>query len=163
MERIRAALKAFFHPELLEIRDPLTGAMTKKEFLRISNNLLKRTRRSNGILSLVLLDIDGLKKINDTRGHKAGDEFIKRFAKTIFANIRPLDICVRWYGEGGDEFVLLLPEVCLKDAESMVLRIQREFPDFSWGSVGLAEYDNLETMLNRAEDLMYSRKNSKKL
>lgn len=163
-KRIEAASVAFRNPEIIEIRDPLTGAMTRKEFLRIAGKILNRAERDNQIVSLAMLDMDGLKLINDTRGHRAGDMAIKEFAQAIFANIRPLDICARWHSDAGDEFILLLLDVNLIASMSIIQRIQEVFPKFSWGMAG-SRFDHeygLESMIELVEERMYRDKKSKK-
>lgn len=162
-KRIRAAWSAFLRPELLEIRDPLTGALMPKEFSRLANRIIYRAQKGGQIISLAYIDADGLKGVNDTWGHKAGDFLIKELARAILTNLRPFDVCARQYGEGGDEFVILLPGASLNDAEKVVKRIQREYPHFSWGVTQLRdEEDSIECMVERAERLMYCQKKEKK-
>ncbi len=162
IRRVRAAWLAFLRPELLEIRDPLTGALMPKEFTRLAERIISRAQKGGQIISLVYIDADGLKEINDTWGHKAGNRFIKELAQAILANIRPLDICARRHGQGSDEFVLLLPDASLNDAEKVVRRIQEVFPDFSWGMTQLRDKDDsIEYMIERAEQSMYLQKKRK--
>jgi len=162
-KRIKAAWLAFLHPELLT-RDFLTGALTPREFTRLAKRVISRAQKGGQIISLVYIDADGLKKINDTCGHEAGNDFIKELAQAIFTNIRPFDICVRQHGECSDEFVLLLPDASLNDAERVVKRIQEVFPDFSWGATQLEDKeDSIGHMVERAEFLMYYQKKTKKM
>lgn len=164
MERIKAAWIAFLHPELVTIRDPLTGALTRKEFNRLAERIIKRAKISGEGLVLLYLDIDGLKKTNDTGGHLAGDKMIKDFVNAIFANTRPSDICARWHGEGGDEFVLLLPNTRWSNGViTTAVRIENIFPNFSWGATILLDNrdDTLDDMVKRAEELMCLSKRAK--
>jgi len=162
-KRIKAVLLVLRHPELLEIKDPLTGALTWKEFLRIADRVLNRFKENKEVISLLFLDADGLKTVNDTQGHRAGDLFIQKFAEAILTNIRPLDICGRRHGDGGDEFVLLLPGANLDNAEWVTQRIQKVFSNFSWGATSLGDKgDTLEFMIERAEALMYRQKMAKR-
>jgi len=75
-----------------------------------------------------------------------------------------LDICARWHGDAGDEFILVLLDVNLRDAIKVVRRIQKVFPRFSWGITqsGLDDSDTLESMIDLAETRMYRQKNKKK-
>jgi len=149
------------HPEITEIRDRLTGTLTRRDFLRIAKKMLKRLERNSEIVSLAFLDVDGLKAVNDTQGHRAGDRFIQKFGKAILENLRPLDICSRWYGENGDEFVLIFPGVGFDDTKKVICRIEKTFPCFSWGVIEFVATDNLEPMIQRAEESMYRNKRSK--
>jgi len=163
MNRLSAAWKGFCHPGLLDVKDPLTGALTRKEFDCLAERVIKRAKLSGEKISLLFLDIDGLKKINDTEGHSAGDKFIRECAEAISASIRPLDICARWHGGGGDEFVILLPGTPLSGAIRVALRVQNIFPNFSWGGATLNEEHNcLHLMVQQAEELMYQGKKEKK-
>jgi diguanylate cyclase (GGDEF)-like protein len=117
LKRIKAAYVAFRSPAVVEVRDALTGAMTRREFLRIADKIINRAQRSSQTVSLVMIDMDELKEINDSQGHRAGDTAIKTLAKAIFEKIRPLDICARWHGDAGDEFVILLLEVNFREAK----------------------------------------------
>lgn len=161
MNRIRAAWIAFLRPELIGAKDPLTGALIPREFTQLAKRLISRAQKGGQIISLVYIDADGLKEVNDVWGHSAGDRFIKKLSQAIFINIRPLDLCARKY-EGGDEFILLLPDASLNDAEKVVRRIQESFPDFSWGVTQLEEDDSIEHMTERAEQAMYKQKREKK-
>jgi len=164
IERIKAAWLGFLHPEFLEIQDPLTGALTWKKFLLIANRIVNRFKKDEGDISLLFLDADGLKTVNDMQGHLAGDLFIQKFSRAILTNIRPLDLCGRRHGENGDEFILLLPGIHPGNAERVAKRIQEVFPNFSWGATSLKnERDTLKFMVDRAEGLMYVQKKQKAL
>jgi len=163
MNRMKAAWLAFLHPELVEIKDFLTEALMPKEFNKLAKRIVSRAQKGKQVVSLVYVDLDGLKQVNDTWGHKAGDCFLKELARAIFANIRPFDICARKHGEGGDEFILLLPGASLDGAETVARRIQEDFSDFSWGIAQLeGDNDSIELMIERAEQAMYRQKRAKK-
>ena len=159
IKRIKAAWLAFRDPELVEIKDELTGALTRKTFFRVANRELARTKRQQQQLSLVFLDLDNLKNINDMRGHKAGDIHLRKCAQVVMKHIRPYDILARI---GGDEFVLLLPGATGDEAEMIIRRIYNLFPEFSWGISSWFEGANLESLLEKADTGMYRVKEKKK-
>ena len=88
--------------------DPLTGAFNRRTFIELAGKELSRARRLEAPVSLVLLDIDHFKRVNDTHGHLAGDQVLRRFAEVVRDQLRREDIFVRY---GGEEFCLLLPDV----------------------------------------------------
>ncbi|PKN97705.1 MAG: hypothetical protein CVU42_14815 [Chloroflexi bacterium HGW-Chloroflexi-4] len=96
------------------IRDELTGVLNRRGFLQIANTELIRGRRYNHPIGMILLDMDHLKRINDTYGHAAGDIALIEISKFCIKNTREIDVIGRW---GGDEFVILLPE---SDEESTI-------------------------------------------
>ncbi|MRS03979.1 diguanylate cyclase, partial [bacterium] len=89
------------------IRDELTGVLNRRGFLQIANSELVRSRRYHHPIGMILLDMDHLKRINDTYGHAAGDLALQEISKFCIKNTREIDVIGRW---GGDEFVILLPE-----------------------------------------------------
>jgi PleD family two-component response regulator len=87
--------------------DPLTGIYNRRYFNENMGNLIKTLSRSNGKISLMLIDIDHFKKFNDTYGHVEGDRCLRLIAKTIAKTVtRDADFVVRY---GGEEFVVVLP------------------------------------------------------
>jgi diguanylate cyclase (GGDEF)-like protein len=127
---------------------------------------LRRARRYRHPLSLVVLDFDNLKGINDTYGHLAGDRALTVFAKIVKEIIRDVDIMGRF---GGDEFLLLLPETDAEHALLVMERIrnvmstspvfygERSFTiSFSAGIATVQDWsDSLEDLLNRADNALY--------
>ena len=157
MKRLRAIWLAFLDPGLVAETDELSGALTRRRFGRLVEAELARAKRGQS-LSVAYLDLDNLTKINNERGHDVGDLYIREFAQTILANIRPYDLFARW---GGDEFVLLLPGVDLARAEEIICRIHARFPCFSWGTSLWSEGDDLKSFLKRADTKMYQMKDGK--
>ena len=100
--------------------DPLTSYMNRAAFLRQAAGELERSRRDSLPLSLIAMDIDNFKEINNKFGRKAGDEVLKALANTIREKSRPYDCIGRW---DGDEFLLALPGVIGADAEKISERI----------------------------------------
>ena len=158
-KRIKAAWLAFLHPEIGEIRDPLTGALKRENFPRAANRELARAQRGNQPLCLIFLDVNNLKKRNDEGGHKAGGRYLKKFAKNIINHIRPYDLLARW---GGDEFILLLPNASALAAETVIRRAYERFPNFSWGISGWNKKESLELLITRADKKMYRMKKNKR-
>lgn len=148
---------------LLSTRDQLTGLYNRTYFETQWDRL---TAAQQVPLSLVVCDVDGLKLINDTLGHQAGDELIRAFARLLADSFRPEDIIARI---GGDEFIVLLTDAseitvrtCLdKLATSLGLynTLRPELPiAASTGSATATQHQQLSQLLNQADDIMYQHK-----
>lgn len=98
--------------------DPLTGLANRRAFERELEQRL--TIALPEPFCVIMLDVDGLKQVNDARGHAAGDAVLKRVASVLSANLRPVDVVTRW---GGDEFVLLMPGTDQVGAVSLARRV----------------------------------------
>ncbi len=109
---------------MISIRDPLTDLYTRRHFEARLKEEVSRSDRANQSFSLIMFDVNELKKINDTYGHKTGDEVLKSFAKTLRNCSRPFDVSARW---GGDEFILILPKTSEKQAIGIRERISKKF------------------------------------
>ena len=157
MDRLKAAGIAFLHPGLVEKCD-FTGALKRTNFEVEAKRKWPQVLK-NRSLSLVFLDLDNLKEVNDSQGHKAGDQYLKDFAQVVLAGIRSTDIFGRW---GGDEFILLLFRVDSTEAERIIRRIHDRFPRFSWGIIDVSSGDTFEKIVERADTTMYQHKKSKK-
>jgi diguanylate cyclase (GGDEF)-like protein len=103
------------------IRDPLTGLYNRRYFLEAVGKELARTRRNGSPASLVLIDIDDFKSVNDSLGHAAGDQVLCGLGEVIAGAVRPMDTFARL---GGEEFGLLLPETAQVDALLVADRIR---------------------------------------
>ncbi|WP_428940215.1 diguanylate cyclase [Fontivita pretiosa] len=108
--------------------DPLTGLYNRRHFGRVLEQLFAEAQRYNQELSAVMIDMDGFKRLNDTRGHQIGDQLLMLAGKVISANMRRMDVAARY---GGDEFVLLLPHAGAQDAAAVAQRICEEFKSAS--------------------------------
>jgi diguanylate cyclase (GGDEF)-like protein len=156
------------HLAELSETDPLTGLSNAR---RLFNNLdveLARVRRYREPLALLLVDLDGLKSINDRHGHHAGDEAIRRLADVIRSQLRETDTGARW---GGDEFAVLAPNTGERAALALAERIRVLIPATSaeWsltGSFGVAtidpgadgEVDDAATLMRAADAALYEAK-----
>jgi diguanylate cyclase (GGDEF)-like protein/PAS domain S-box-containing protein len=146
--------------------DELTNISNRRHFMNLAELELRRARRYHHPLSLVVLDFDELKKINDSYGHLAGDRALTVFAKIVKEIIRDVDLLGRF---GGDEFLLLLPETDAEHALLVMERIrsvmstspvfygERSFTvSFSAGIATVQDWtDTLEDLLNRADNALY--------
>lgn len=108
--------------EALSLIDPLSGMNNRRAFFELGGSILNAARRNRSALSVVMIDIDRFKTINDTWGHKTGDEVIKRVAALILDTIRGMDISGRL---GGEEFAVIMPNTALHQAHSFAERLRK--------------------------------------
>ena len=154
----------------LAFTDPLTGAFNRRTFLELAEKEIARTRRAIGSLSLMMLDVDHFKQINDRNGHLAGDEVLKRVVSVVMMALRKEDMLVRY---GGEEFCILLPNTAIDRAMIMAERTRDaiEQAHFMFNertlrvtvSVGVATLssegsEGVETLVSRADEALYSAK-----
>jgi diguanylate cyclase (GGDEF)-like protein len=165
-------IKLFEKTQRQATTDGLTGFVNHKTFYEILERELWRSRRYGGPISLIMVDIDNLKKINDTYGHRAGDKVIREISRRVKGCIRQIDTAARY---GGDEFAVVLPNTSLSDAVVVAERMvevvaqspttwQREEIPLSI-SVGLGQYDadtNPEDVTSRSDQALYSAKQAGK-
>jgi diguanylate cyclase (GGDEF)-like protein/putative nucleotidyltransferase with HDIG domain len=157
------------------VTDPLTGLPNTRFLYAHAGRELARAARLKSSVTVMLLDLDNLKPINDTFGHQAGNRALCAVASVLRGAIRPYDICVRY---GGDEFIILLSDFGADQADAKRLELQRalENTPFSVGdllrvrltiSIGTAVFpadgDSYETLLQVADRRMYDDKASRKL
>ncbi|MEA1971628.1 MAG: GGDEF domain-containing protein, partial [Thermodesulfobacteriota bacterium] len=152
----------------LSTHDSLTGLYGRAFF---DEEMFRFERGRTFPVSVVMLDVDGLKWVNDTRGHKAGDALLKRVAQVLGMVFRAGDIAARI---GGDEFAVLLPGTGISAAKEILVRFRafledhnKEYPDLPLSlSIGVAEGskgDSLACVQKKADELMYREKLSKKM
>ena len=150
------------------ILDVLTGVSTRKRFHRSLNHELFKLKQSKDPFSLVYIDLDHFKKLNDKLGHFKGDLVLKTISKTIQKNIRDIDIIGRL---GGNEFAIILRETDEKLAKEIVPKLQqsllKSMEKNKWlitFSIGVMTYINTPTStneaINLAKELMYDVKSS---
>jgi diguanylate cyclase (GGDEF)-like protein len=145
------------------LTDSLTGLGNHRSFHEDMRREIARRVRSGSCFSLVMLDMDGLKQINDTLGHLAGDEHIRATADCLRATMRATDSA---YRTGGDEFMVLLPNERAWGALVFGRRLQREALDRPTGpavTCGIVEpraLESADTLLRRADLALYDAKRS---
>jgi diguanylate cyclase (GGDEF)-like protein len=126
--------------EKMAAHDELTQLYNRRYFYERFQEMLARVRTSKQSLALVVLDIDGLKKINDEYGHAVGDIMIANLAKVIDKHIRTSDVSARL---GGDEFAILMPDTDKRGAFALAQRLWEELEQ-----VPMYEHEGLRVMLN---------------
>jgi diguanylate cyclase len=162
---LKAAYKRI--EELAEL-DDLTGSFNRRCIMRLLDDRIADAQHSNAPCSIALIDLDWFKRINDSYGHPIGDEVLRTFALTVFANIRGIDGFGRY---GGEEFLLILPETSSDSAARILERLRTIVADLDWSafspglrvtiSVGLATLRPDETpdsLLARADSALYAAK-----
>jgi diguanylate cyclase (GGDEF)-like protein len=148
----------------LAVSDPLTGLANYRRLLDVLETETERTNRNGRPFAVLLLDLDGLKKINDTHGHLVGSHALNRLAHILRIHCRAIDTAARY---GGDEFALVLPETSHEEAERVANRIRAvlssdlEQPQLS-ASIGIAIYnghgERIEKLLSDADAQLYFEK-----
>jgi diguanylate cyclase (GGDEF)-like protein len=110
-------------------RDSLTGCLNRRAFYEVFAREADRSARLGASLSVLTIDVDRFKSLNDAHGHAFGDEILRQFARRLMALVRSHDLVVRW---GGEEFVVLLPHTEPRDASVLAERIRGgiEAPEF---------------------------------
>jgi diguanylate cyclase (GGDEF)-like protein len=142
--------------------DQLTGTRTRFLGLdEIARELERVRRRPGAVLMLAFVDVDGLKHVNDSKGHLAGDALLSLVGRTLIANLRPYDVIVRY---GGDEFLCAMPDICAPNARARFLKICHALagvdPAYS-PSFGLAQSnpeDGLDDVIARADADLLTRR-----
>ena len=138
--------------------DGLTGTWVRHAGRQLLDNELLRAARSSAPLSIAFIDVDGLKALNDSEGHAAGDRALATVAEALLAGLRGYDHVIRW---GGDEFLAILPGLTRPQAE---LRLEQararmaEAPGSPRVSVGIAERCDREaadSLVARADQALY--------
>ncbi|MBS9782676.1 MAG: ABC transporter substrate-binding protein [Arcobacter sp.] len=149
--------------------DPLTNTYNRRKIDEILEIELSRVKRYKVNLSVIFLDIDNFKKINDDLGHKIGDEILIKFSKLIKEHIRKTDFLGRW---GGEEFVIILSETKKEQAKNVAYLIKEKINayDFdidrtvtcSFGVSQFKEGDTIESLIKRVDGAMYDIKRNGK-
>lgn len=149
--------------------DRLTGLYNRHKFEELFLLEVKRSHRFELPLSMMLIDIDNFKSINDTYGHNQGDAVLKHLASVIQKNVRQLDILSRW---GGEEFLLLIPGSDIGHTQQLAEKLRlvisnEQFGEFdtitvSIGISTLKEEDTLIQIFERADNALYRAKQSGK-
>lgn len=148
------------------IHDEKTGLYNNKFFETLLDMEIEKARRGHQSLSLIMIDIDFFKKINDKYGHIKADEMLGELAEVIKKQIRKSDVAARF---GGEEFVILLPETSLEKAKNFSLRLRKAVHlnkflskynlTISGGVTQFKERDNKKKFQERADKALYQAKN----
>lgn len=150
--------------------DRSTGAANGRYFFEMAENEVSRSKRYGGPITIVYMDIDNFKSINDHFGHRIGDELLRHVAETMKEHVRDSDAVARL---GGDEFAILLPETKKDSADAVIYKVhdnllqameKKNWPvTFSIGAVTFLQApDSADEMIGKADELMYSVKNTGK-
>lgn len=153
--------------EELSITDTLTGIYNRLKLDELCDYEIQQSYRYKTPMSLLIIDIDHFKNINDTYGHQVGDKVLQEVTQLISKNIRATDSLGRW---GGEEFLMLLPKTDYDYALNFAQKIRKLIDDSVFNSVehltisiGVTEFqtgDNEKTLLERADKALYEAKNS---
>lgn len=168
---ILSALKSAMEKEKeLSRIDFLTGVGNGRYFIELANMEINRARRNEHPLTVVYIDLDNFKTINDRYGHSTGDNLLRLVANTIKSNIRLMDTVARL---GGDEFAILLPETGPELAEAITRKVQKINLEImqknGWPvtfSIGVVTFihppTTVDEILKVSDNLMYTAKNNGK-
>jgi diguanylate cyclase (GGDEF)-like protein len=164
-ERLKEAYRRI--EELAEL-DELTGSFNRRCIMRLLDEEIVRSARLNTPCSIALIDLDHFKRINDVYGHPTGDEVLRTFAITVFANIRAFDRFGRY---GGEEFLLVLPDTAPESAAQTLDRLRTIIAELDWsafspgmrvtmsgGVATLRADESSDTFLARADGALYAAK-----
>ena len=161
--QLRNAMERIEH---LAATDKLTGVHNRLKLDELLEAELARSARTGRPFSVILIDIDHFKRINDEHGHLVGDSFLKAFTSLLSARIRSTDAIGRW---GGEEFLILCPETAKSDAHALAEDLRSAISGHTFegaghatASLGIAEFapdDTSERIMKRADDALYTAKN----
>ncbi len=151
--------------EQLATTDALTSLNNRYSLMKLFATEISRSRRYEQALSILILDIDFFKKVNDTYGHSMGDIVLISLSMLIKKSLRNVDIAGRY---GGEEFLILLPNTALNNAKIFAQRLRKEVQVYSFeivnhitvsiGLVELLENETLDEVFKRADALLYKSK-----
>ncbi len=157
-DRVRAEF------EHIATHDSLTNALTRRQLTEVCQQELQRCQRHGRVMSVLLIDLDHFKAINDSRGHQAGDQVLVQFVAAVHTLLRSADVIGRL---GGEEFVVLLPETSMDVARVVAERIRGKVADMTdpapfTVSIGVTTNlpigDSVDALLARADAAMYRAK-----
>lgn len=152
--------------EKLSITDQLTGVYNRRKFDDSLADEVQRATRYSQELSLIMIDMDHFKDVNDTYGHQVGDDVLIATAKLINEHVRNVDIVGRY---GGEEFVVICPNIGLEQAEKVAEKLRAEVQKHNFDAVGnktislgVAEFvegDTTDSLVKKADTALYKAKN----
>jgi len=171
-----AIAKTRFYTEIqrLAITDELSNVLNRRGIFEMGQKAVETAHALSQPLSLLWLDIDHFKSFNDTFGHHIGDEIVKEIANRIRSALREQDIVGRYGGEGGDEYIILLPNTEMDDARLVGDRLRRKIGEepvvtskgehYVTVSIGATKLrgnaEPFAALLARADETMYAAKNA---
>lgn len=148
--------------ELLSITDKLTQLYNRAKIDELFQFEINKVKRYQQPLSVILLDIDYFKSVNDTYGHQVGDRVLREMAEILRSNVRDVDHLGRW---GGEEFIILSSNTTLEHAQQLAEKLRLAIADFSFSTVGkktasfgvaiYREGDDGDRITKRADDCLY--------
>jgi diguanylate cyclase (GGDEF)-like protein len=157
--------------EALSITDPLTGLANRRRLMARLEEEVARARRYKTPMSVVMLDIDHFKQVNDTHGHAMGDEVLRNIGAMLKASVRTTDLAARY---GGEEFALVLSHTDIAAAQQVAEGLRQKFAELEHHldgvtltktvSMGVASRDgqgeipNSEDLLKHADEALYRAK-----
>ena len=167
--RMRKVQLARRQAEYLANIDPLTGLLNRRSFFSRANPLWSTARRNKRPLSVMMVDIDHFKRINDQYGHAVGDQVLQAVSERLTAACRSGDVAARW---GGEEFVIVLPETQAAQAGQLAERLratieameirsndERTFSlSASFGIAGYVDHEDLEQLIRESDHWLYQAK-----
>lgn len=159
LRRVEALARRVQRLEAAVSTDDLTGALRRRAGMVVLRREVQRARRGGQPLSVAFVDVDGLKAVNDSEGHAAGDRLLRDVTAALRRRLRSYDAVVRM---GGDEFVAILPGADLPQAEAVLRDVRAALETLSRPvriSVGLARLeadDTAETLVERADGALYA-------
>ena len=162
IERFEAKSREF---QTVAYTDVLTRISNRRQLAERLKEEIAQAQRYGTVFSIILLDIDHFKKVNDTYGHEVGDKVLCEFAEVLTLTSRTVDTVGRW---GGEEFLVLLPQVALEEATLFGSRLRQRIEHHTFRRIGnmtaclgVTAYrcgDTEETLLKRADDALYDAK-----
>ena len=158
----------------LSITDPLTGLYNRRYFIEQIELEFKRSKRYSRDLSLLMLDIDHFKLVNDNYGHQIGDIVLRKISSVIINLLRDSDLAFRY---GGEEFMIILPETKSEDAINVAERMKQEIMNtqHNYGSINFTvttsigivsikdmmdKFETIDDIIKKVDDNLYKAKNS---
>ena len=149
--------------------DPLTGLYNRLKIEEIFFYEQEQFICCGDQLSMILLDLDDFKRINDKYGHNIGDKYLQALSRTLKSAFRDIDIIGRW---GGEEFIVMMPKTSLDEAKEIALRIQSrinamecpllDMQTASFGVTALIGNDTLSSFVKRADEALFRAKKAGK-
>ncbi len=147
--------------------DPLTGLYNRYKFAELYLSAYTAMTQRDNKMSIILLDIDFFKRVNDTYGHNVGDRVLIQISQAVLKTLRSIDVICRW---GGEEFIVLLPTASLENASILAEKLRTHIEELeidvvggvtaSFGVSQVLEGDEMQDAIDRADKALYLAKNS---